>query len=67
MTEVSEYLYCWPEVRVVEGGTKDQIFCETLTPQKTGKYVTFPDLKMIDKRFGLGNFFMTTTIHSLRI
>lgn len=52
MTEVSKYLYCWPEVPVVQGGTKDQIFCETLTPEKTGKYITFPDIKTIGKRFG---------------
>ena len=52
MTEVSKYIYCLPEIPVVEGGTKDQIFCETLTPEKKGKYMTFPDLKTIGKRFG---------------
>jgi len=52
MTEVSKNLFCWPEVPVVEGVTKEQIFCETLTPQKKGKYITFPDIKTIGKRFG---------------
>ena len=52
MTEVSKHLYCWPEVPVVESVTKEQIFCETLTPEKKGKYITFPDIKTIGKRFG---------------
>ena len=40
MTEVSKNLYCWPEGPVIEGVTKEQIFCETLTPEKKGKYLT---------------------------
>lgn len=61
MTEVSKYLYCWPEVPVVGGRTKDQIFCETLTLEKRGKYITFPDIKTTGKRFGpcRGNLFAT--------
>lgn len=52
MNEVSKYRYCWPEVPVVGGRTKDQIFCETLTLEKKGKYITSPDIKTTGKRFG---------------
>ena len=52
MTEVSKNIYCWPEVPVVEGVAKEQIFCEALTPEKKGKYFTFPNIKTIGKLFG---------------
>lgn len=52
MTEVSKNLYCWPEVPVVECVTKEQIFCKTLTPERKEKYITFPDIETIRKRFG---------------
>ena len=49
---VSKNIYCWPEVPVVEGIAEEQIFCEALTPEKKGKYFTFPDVKKIGKCFG---------------
>ena len=51
MTEVSKHLYCWPEVPIVESVTKEQIFCETLTPEKKENVLPFPT-KTVGKRFG---------------
>ena len=51
MIRVTKNIYCWLEVPVVEGVTKEQIFCEALTSEKSGKYVIFPD-KTIGKYLG---------------